>query len=86
MLQILSTSVKIGKLQVVPEIQKKSVLGGLGSNKRFNVLYFTNANVSFLFRPSIWYGTIKFLRVKKPSEFKITGVISRKLAHTKTAA
>ena len=67
-------------------MQKKSQLRGLGWDKvRFKVLHFTNTNISFTLPLSLWYVTIKFLRVRKLSEFKITGAYSRKTAHIKTA-
>ena len=42
----------------------------------FKVLHFTNTNISFILHRSLKYGTIKFSRVRKLSEFKITGVYS----------
>ena len=50
----------------------------------FKVLHFTNTNISFILHPSVKYGTINFSRVRKLSEFKITGVYSRKAVQRNT--
>ena len=46
--------------------------GGLGWNKgRFKVLHFTNTDISFTLPLSLLYAMMKFLRVRKLSEFKM---------------
>ena len=87
MLQIRGTGVKIlGKLCAVLEIKKNNSSNlVLGCYKgRFKVLHFTNTNISFTLPPSLQYATIQFSRVRKLSEFKITGVYSRKAVQRKT--
>ena len=65
---------------------KNTQLGSLGWDKvMFKVLYFTNSNISFTLPPWLKYTMIKFLRVRKLNEFRITGVYSRKAMHRKTS-
>ena len=62
---------------------KETQLGGLGWDKvRFTANVTT---ISFTLPHSSQYATIRFLRVRKLCEFKITGVYSRKAVQRKTA-
>ena len=67
---------------------KKAQLGALGWDKvRFKFIHFyicTILHFSFTLLPSLSYATIKFLRLRKLNEFKVTGVYSRKAVHRKT--
>ena len=47
--------------------------------------HFTSTNISFTLPPSLQHATIKFFRIRKLSEFKITAVYSRKAVHRKTS-
>ena len=64
---------------------KKGSTWGQGWVKgMLKVLHFTNTNISFILHPSLNYGTIKLLGMRKLSELKITGVYSRKAVQKKT--
>ena len=81
-LQILGTSVKkSGKLLSCSGDTKKLNLGDWEQDKgRFKVLSFTKTNIPFTLPPSLQHADIKFLTVRKSSEFKITGVYGKSSA------
>ena len=64
--------------------QKGSTWGQGPVKGMLKVLHFINTNISFILHRSLNYGTINFSRVRKLSEFKITGVYSRKAVQKKT--
>ena len=52
---------------------------------RFKFLHFTNTDFSFALPTSRYYAMIRFLRVRKLNEVKITEVYLRKAVYRKTA-